>query len=445
MPNDKFNLRDLGSYSPEALRDIPLPRALRRQILAASRTDRDPYAAQRSLRMPVLAAATQRVTGRPFENLRVLLVLHCLYDLLYFTLFAEDLGLDPARTLVLYKPYPYQSGEHVRRCLQAWGYRLAPVEDRAAVVPLFLREGDENILVIEDGGYIVPLIHEVCPEFLPLVLGAVEQTSRGERLDRGVQNLRIPVLSVAHSQIKADFEPDAVAEAVWANITKQLAPDVIWSGRSVVIVGYGPIGQALARVVRERNTVTVVERDPYRLALARLRGCLTQETIVAALQRHEVKLIIGATGGESISNEAIGALPDGVFLASASSDQVEIGVERLRELAEQVEEVGEGCMAYHLPGRRRVHLLAEGYPVNFYASESVQDQLIDTVMTQMFICAISIAVGGQHAAGVDDESVEQLSNDFELAGAFYEHHWQTGPALGLPAASDEDGGAKDNV
>jgi len=422
-----FSLSQLTGVFSEIIGKLPIPRYLRERLEALAETAPERVLADRATQMPVLTAVAAQLGDRPFEGLRVVMVLHFLRDLLYFIGCCRDAGLAPERTLLLFKPYPYMEKEFVRQCLEQWDFQVAAVDDLPAVLTPFLAAGPERVLIIEDGGYVVPLLHRNARDVLPRVRGAVEQTTKGLRNDEQVVaeggGLLIPVISIAESDIKRDFEPAGVAEALWNNV-RQLAHDVMWRGSVVLVVGYGTIGRALAHRIRATEaTVLVYDERVYRRALARHEGFETVDALVSGLQRQSVKLIIGTTGTQSLTAEHLALVRNGTYLASASSDRIEIAVDHLEGTC-HCEQVGDGCARYTFPDQRVVYLLAEGYPVNFYAADSVQNQLIDLIMTQIFLAACELARNGpDHAPGIDRDAVNELSVRARLIDIFYATHF----------------------
>lgn len=431
--SDNFSLGDLGNLFPEIIERGSWSRRILDWLQRESDTSRDSVLQERARQMPVLDEIASTTVGRPFAGLSCLVILHFLHDLLYFVSYLEDLGLSPAHTVLLFKPYPYQSKGFVRRCLNDWGYRTAPVAEYGPVVEDFLA-GDRDILIIEDGGYLVPDL--LSRDAGGQVLGAVEQTSNGQNRDEEAldeaNGLGFPVLSVARSTIKSRFEPDAVAAAVWKNI-QSLAGDLVLVGQDVLVVGYGSIGRALARVIRRAGcNVCVYDREVAGMAWARFDGCATANSVFSGVETRNARLVIGATGVQSIGLEDLESLPDGTYLASASSRRVEIGVDLLDEEYERTE-VRPGCHRYRIADGRSIFVLAEGYPVNFYGQESIQNQVIDLVMTQLFLCAREIVCESERLEhAINDQLVNEISERERLIERFYHRHYTAVP--------DEDAG-----
>ena len=104
----------------------------------------------------------------------------------------------------------------------------------------------------------------------------------------------------------------------------------------------------------------------------------------------ECKLIVGATGTTSIGREMIFAMQHGTYLASASSRQIEIDIQALANASRRSTTKARVGRSYELTNGKTIHLLAEGYPVNFYGADSVENRMIDPIMTLLFEGAVEL-------------------------------------------------------
>lgn len=128
---------------------------------------------------------------------------------------------------------------------------------------------------MEDGGFFVPIIHKQYPNLATHTIGVVEQTSRGDWntqswLDENSENsLRFPVLSVAQSRIKNDWEPKYIGRAVVKHIESMLA-GVALNGKTAAVLGYGAVGEQVAQELKTRGAiVTVFELSHEKLLKAK--------------------------------------------------------------------------------------------------------------------------------------------------------------------------------
>ena len=121
-------------------------------------------------------------------------------------------------------------------------------------------------------------------------------------------------------------------------------------------------------------------------------------------------------------------IPDGAILVSTSSDQVEIDLEALKKLSRgRCKEVDLGKHEYTIGdgrwGTKKIIVLAEGYPINFYGSESVPNDTIDPVMTLLLLGGVELALDArkkQHVfkRGILTDEIDQITDDYELVVRF---------------------------
>lgn len=350
----------------------------------------------------------------PFDNIILLVVLHFLSDLIPFVEALRKAGCRYEDMYLVAKPYPYAHCDEVNHELKIRGVttirasKQEPVEQCAErILGMVTRrsktDGEKKILVIEDGGYFAPLLHK--QEFSGLLqrcIGIVEQTQKGANNDRemiGKGNLRVPILSVAESEFKKVYESPEIGRVAIQNISR-FTPNIKLSGRNAVLFGFGSVGQEVAFHLNNAFNMTVSVVDKKHLALLRARH---RKAIVAEAETsfqelrfgQDAMLVVGTTGQLSIDESVLRILPDGAVLVSTSSDQVEIAVKDLERLAgARIREIELGKHEYTIDtgdgATKKLVLLAEGYPINFYGSESLPNDSIDPVMTLLFLCGVEL-------------------------------------------------------
>lgn len=428
---DRYTLADQAQDDPRRLfESLPLDLAAKVAPYLAQVRSQAQIDDEIPSNMPVLLREAERAaTDHPLEGLRIVVILHFLYDLLFFVHALLRAGTDPVTTLFFYKDYPYKEKALVISTLKAWGFSvqpLGPPEMLTKEIGAFCAVDDRKILVIEDGGYVVPLLHDGLSAFAARVIGAVEQTTRGWRRDRQVEMARngllaFPVLNVAQCRLKNDFEPDDVARAAWNNVRK-LANFEIPGGRHVLVIGYGLIGRALVKAVQASGMIAgVFDLEMYGRALALLHGGMEVfDALPQALRWADI--VIGATGNTSMSGAAFDALRHGTILASASSDRIEIGVDELERICRE-HDGGGRQRRYTLRDGRQIVVLAEGFPVNFYGADSVANQRIDLVMSSIFASAVELGRdASRFELRISSDHVNNINDNHNLFGAFYECH-----------------------
>jgi len=375
--------------------------------------------------MPILCSYASNLSdSKPFDNKIFLIVLHFLKDLIIFLKKSEDLGLTPNKTYVFWKPYLYPHKYLIASHLRREGYNVYPLEELENVLKELNQETIiEDIVVIEDGGYITPLLHKKFNNLLKRAIGAIEQTSRGIRNNKEIKSINIPILNVAESRFKATVEPPHVADAVVGNIKNFLSFELL-RGKEATLMGFGTIGKNIASSLKNNGiNVTVYDPDFEKLSEAKEIPYNVEDVPERAVK--DKFLIIGCSGETSIGEKEILNLKNNTYLVSASSDQREIGMPVLKSLqcnSEIIEwdnkKIG---TAYLIRGKNDwVKLIADGYPINFWFSESMPNQVSDVILSLIFLSAIEL-IGNKDEFVTGINSVNNISEKYKVPEKYYRH------------------------
>lgn len=382
------------------------------------------------------AKAISRKEGRPFDGKIVLMVLHFLSDLVPFIENVIRLGAHAGDIYLVAKPYPYPARDKISHMLEMMGVQFSRAteehsvrETAADVLAILHKRKDVSrrpIIVIEDGGYFAPLLHRAEHRKLrDRCRGIVEQTTKGIRNTQRMvgKNIRIPILSVAQSTFKERYESPEIGRATVQNISRFVS-NVKLSGRRAVVFGFGSIGAFVAENLnRSFNMgVSVVDTDPEKLLLANHRKDIVTEAKRAfslLAHKEDTILVVGTTGGgksgkPSVTAKLMSTFPDGTILVSTSSDRAEFDVKGLEKLAKGREEIiEEGNRKYTINAagkEKALFLLAEGYPINFYGSDSVPNETIDPIMALLLLCAVRICQKRRKfSTKIDVEAVNEIT------------------------------------
>lgn len=191
-----------------------------------------------------------------------------------------------------------------------------------------------EVLLIDDGGKAIELLHEHFPEHAPYFV-AVEQTRRGARAVREIENLRCPVVNVAESWAKLEWESPMIGHSVVLEVGKKLSElelAGVDTGESALVIGYGSVGSAVAEALRERGkTVHIYDADPEKSTRARLDAgdppLVVHDSLDAALPNAQT--LISCVGQRTLEAADHRKLPDGAVLVNAASSDDELGPEDL--------------------------------------------------------------------------------------------------------------------
>lgn len=382
-------------------------------------------------RAPLLRISARALLGervgldqRPlFEGYVGLMVLHFLEDLRGLLHAFDLVGLKPERTYLWYKKYQYLGKQKLIEELTRYGYHVFPLEDLKSTMVDALESAKalhQRVIILEDGGYLVPLLHQMDPMWSSLVVGAVEQTERGTRNDERIDALRFPVIDVARSKLKERAESRHVGRAIVRNV-QRLLKDRMLNGLRCLVVGYGRIGKAVAEAAKAEGMIPLVyDKDPGPMIEAHNDGIETSATLSHLLDR--ANLIIGTTGNTSLGEVEISCLRHNSVLASGSSGQEEIGVAALKLLSKRALPTAVGTEFTLEKEDRKVLLLADGYPVNFHEADSVPTEVIDIVLSALFVATAALAAGRALPVGISTAAADEIFDEWKLERRYHDLH-----------------------
>lgn len=312
------------------------------------------------VKVPALERTAERLAhahGRALADFNTVVIGHVLGDAPAFFSALERVGLDKTTTHVL--AVPYSSNELAIEVLRRRGYDAANPqgadpcgwgeivdlttgqEQLAARARLFaagkeasvadvlgkaLRDHERNgrpILVLDDGGYALSVIKERFPERLHL-FRFVEQTTRGIRTIERAGCSGRPVIDVARSRVKTEIEGPFIADDLIQAMlrTARELVGVRLAGARIGVIGYGTIGQSVARELgRAGAHVVVYDADPAARDAARAHGMTVADEPKEALAGKQI--VLGCTGATSIDPASFLYLDAHTALVSTSSIDVE--------------------------------------------------------------------------------------------------------------------------
>jgi|RhiMethySRZTD1v2_1073278.scaffolds.fasta_scaffold02519_4 S-adenosylhomocysteine hydrolase len=340
--------------------------------------------------------------GASLAGISVILILHLLTDFLSFIDALETIGLDPERTFIV--GIPYSLKEHVIVRLLARGYKhiwgpanypfLTEVDAAINAAASYGDTDARNLLIIEDGGYVVPRLHSHYPELIPRVIGAVEQTANGiwaYQESVPPRKRRIATMNVAESDLKKRRESPHIGDAVFRNVTRLLETDRVGvREKQVLIIGFGATGSHVANVFKNNGAkVTVFDEKRKRRSQAKADGFDVAGNIDEAIS--DKFLVIGCTGKVSVKINSLLRADHGTYFVNASSKRLEVDHRDLKSITNSVEQIPNVGSKYHLVNGRDLTILADGYPVNFHGlAESVPDKELQFIYGLLFGSAVHV-------------------------------------------------------
>jgi len=351
----------------------------------------------------------QKKRSQLFAPYRMVLILHHLPDLVPFINGLMALGAEEKNIALLVKPYPYGEKSQVGGFLSYHHPKIQidylsslPPSDSHMDRVLGSADGGK-LIIIEDGGYMVPYLHNRVANYETFCQGAVEQTTKGIRNDAALDNLKIPVVNVAKSDFKDKHEAPLVGKSIVYNIQRILEQRGLhFPGKTAGVIGFGAIGKAVACALKDTlNMVVQVADVNHKLVLeAQNLGFKAFDRVEDAIRG--AFLVVGTTGGTrkdnrvcpTVSKRELGFLSNGAILVSASSDKIEFDIQELEAIAGRKNRIYGVGTEYFVQRASRVDsylLVGDGYPINFFRGSGIPNQSIDPILTQLLLGAVQLA------------------------------------------------------
>lgn len=256
---------------------------------------------------------------------------------------------------------------------------------------------NEKLILLDVGGYFSDPLMQLTDDELALITGVVEDTTFGHtRYSQLVNDHEIttPILSVARSRLK-EIEAHHVGNAVVNAIEKYLKEvGVSLVGKQALQIGFGMIGENVARALSAQNVrVSVYDQNDIQNLHAFMDGYSVNKK--SDLLPY-ADLIVSATGTRAISIDDLYSMKSNVFLASAGSQDIEIPIKYLKDNATQTK-LTDALSSYRIENGSSVILLCEGTAVNFGVN-SIPREIMDLVFAEILYGAIQL-VNGELKAG----------------------------------------------
>jgi len=254
--------------------------------------------------------------------------------------------------------------------------------DNPAEVIKFIKDvvpEGRRFILMDHGGYFAPTLTEIQNEFQDRLVGVSEFTDNGhKRYEKLAVGVTCPIVSVAHSKLKrpADKEAgEAVAHAIdhvlrHTEGLKAKNPGMLKIG----IIGYGRLGSAAAKQLKSRGAegILVTDTDYINLANAPSSGFIPT-TIDDIVEKCDV--IISATGAKALKPYHYAKMKDGAYIATVTSPDDELDIERLKEGGTLVADTANHLTATYKIGAtgKKVHIIANGESANTLMPAGIGD------------------------------------------------------------------------
>jgi len=209
-------------------------------------------------------------------------------------------------------------------------------EDRAAYARHLERlvAGRPQILV-DDGAELIVTAHAPPKPIAAQLIGGDrgdDDRPRASALDGGRRRAALPGPGRQRDADRARLQRPLRHGPVGDRRDPPRATDLLFAGRSVVVLGYGSAGRGIAaRAKGAEQTFAVCEVDPVRALEARMEGYGVLHSLAAAAIGEVFITVTGAPG--VLRREHFELMMDGAVLANAGHFDVEISLADLAAIA----------------------------------------------------------------------------------------------------------------
>ncbi|MBI4679866.1 MAG: hypothetical protein HY753_01300 [Nitrospirae bacterium] len=262
--NDDFYVDNNAIRFKEAV--IAHNRPFRAQLLVLSTPDR----------LKTLSYFLQgNIDNKKFSEYIIFIIQHLLSDFVHIAEAFTTCGADINHIFII--GIPYSTKDKTVDYLKNIGYTNIQtptnypfddvVRNELHKAIQLSEENGKKILIIEDGGYAVPIIHKEFHDKADLFVGAVEQTANGIKRDKKINTedkieYIVPIINVADSKIKAALESPLIGRAVCNNLVNLLGKEFTdISGKFVGLVGIGRTGSQIAYTLKAMGAIVKVFSD----------------------------------------------------------------------------------------------------------------------------------------------------------------------------------------
>jgi S-adenosylhomocysteine hydrolase len=248
---------------------------------------------------------------------------------------------------------------------------------------------DAKIIILDDGGALIAAAQYLAKDYINIC--GVEFTSSGYRR-LAAMSLKFPVIDVAQSRSKLEFESPLIAKSVTDNLESKLNISSM-GPKDILVVGSGAIGNAVRKMLKNECMQHNTKNYDSTKELSEIHH----------LDFSNFDIIIGATGNRIMSHNYYDSLREEAILVSVSSSDREFDGVKFRQLS------GKKWNTHDDVYYNGLCLLNCGFPINFSGGGRVS---VPLMQYQFFIAMLFIGVCEAVLYNKDDGQVIKLNNNF---------------------------------
>jgi adenosylhomocysteinase len=337
--------------------------------------------------MPVLALIKQRFEKeKPFKGVRISACLHITTETANLALTLQAGGAD----LMMCASNPLSTQDTTAAALVEYGIPTNAIkgeDDNTYYRHIKTALDHKPHLTVDDGADLVSILHKERQELLQEIIGGTEETTTGVIRLRSMERdgkLKYPIVAVNDAQTKYLFDNRyGTGQSTVDGVIR--ATNVLFAGKTVVILGYGWCGHGAAMRAKGMGAqVIVTEVKPLRALEAVMDGFKVMPMNEAAKIGD---IFITVTGDKHvIAKEHFGMMKDGAIICNSGHFNVEIDIPSLEKLSVSKRRIRTFVDEYTLKDSRRIYLLGEGRLINLAAAEGHPSSVMDMSFANQALC-----------------------------------------------------------
>lgn len=261
-------------------------------------------------------------------------------------------------------------------------------------LPMLLKEKITNIV----GGTEDPEINDAVASLINVIKAKetpdLYKHHAGETT-RYYRTMAPPVVTVARTDIKKseDFNVGKSIVDAANHILKEHAHTSLDEQQTILVIGYGPIGKAVAHAVALRNhgNILICEKDDVK-KLSVIAHSYRLVTLIDGLK--EASVVFCCTGSKCLTKKHIPFIKEDAYIASCTSQEDEFAEDFLECLQTNALATNNPIVTYR-PQGTPFHMLYNGNAVNF-SEKAVNGPSIYGVLASLITSAIRLYIEKLH-------------------------------------------------
>lgn len=239
------------------------------------------------------------------------------------------------------------------------------------------------------------------------------------RISHLENGLLYPVLNIAKTNLKRNITYPEIANSIFIRVIELIGGEKL-VGRSILLCGYGDMGEILADRFRAFGIrVIIYDPDIMKLIVSGEKGYTTYDDILTAVVEEKPILVIGASGYKSITDEVVRSLPNNSYVTAGATADLSIFLEYEKDQNIEFRRVKNYGTQYRI-NSKFVTVLGNGRSVNLFDSEAIPNKANDIFKAAILVTCNQAINSKEHLKNqLDVNIVEYWINKSGILNSYY--------------------------